>query len=143
MKPLIASQLIKGTVRFTVRPRPHSPYRYDVLVFAGEKKMVRWAWMFRDVGIRSCLAACITNMDVSFDLGDLLFTRRQLTPELITHEATHAAHNYYAKVRGQRRITVGGARTTPGEEYVADAAGHLVADITRNLRKRGLLNGSD
>lgn len=132
---------MKETVRFTVRPRPRSLYRFDVLVFANERSMYRWARDMHGVRRTDYFSICIANEPGSFSLGELLFVRssqRKITAETVAHECGHAGHTYVSRVMRRGSIVIGDRVVTRTEEAAATVSENIMAAIMRELRKRGL-----
>ena len=127
----------------TFRVYPQHPWRFDVLVFSSERPMYAYAQAAWDYPSRDW-AACVFTGDVGRSrtrcLGEILFHRRSLTPEIVSHEATHAAHNYYTLRSGRKSIYISpNGTTSPSEEIIAGLQADIAAQIMRELTKRGLI----
>lgn len=101
---------------FQARPREHSNYYFRVIIFPSQREMRAYE---RSVGApcpQKYDALTICHSDRRWLLGELLFTVQQLTPELIAHEAAHAADWYARRVRRRDGETIAAA----GAKIAAD-----------------------
>ena len=110
---------------FTIRPRARSRYHFLVRVFNSHRMMLE-----HERAIDGDVARDYRALTVRYEphegkgttLGEILFTVRELTPELIAHEATHAAE-WYGRRMGRR-----------DGETIATAGGVMTAAILDKLK---------
>lgn len=111
---------------FSVRPRARSRYYFLVRVFNSARAMRQ-----HERGIDGNSVRDYRALTVRYEphegrgnlFGELLFTLRELTPELIAHEAAHAAE-WYGRRIGRR-----------DGETIAAATAAITAGILRTIDK--------
>lgn len=130
--------------KFTVTPHPSSKKEFSVLVFNTRLAMARYLKR-QGRWCGPCLAQCSTWRTVKWNgkawiprpsIGELVFSIDTVTPEIVAHEATHAAvHALWTATRRQAlrfrgRRGVASAR----EELLCEMVARLVVHIGENIK---------
>lgn len=110
-------------MKFTVRPRPHSRLHFNVHVFGSRRQMYQYGRLQMPQVKADYAALTIVHFADPRLIGELLFTVQQLTPELIAHEASHAAE-HYARTVGRRDGETIAAATAKITSDILDKVNH-------------------